>query len=159
LLNVSFGNAAELLLALFVLSQAQIRVVQAQITGSIIGTALLFLGIAALAGGIGRIRQSFNQSSAGLQSTLLFLVLIAILLPAVFDLTERITAPEANTSLMDERLSLGVLMLLLMIYAGSLVYTLVTIAMCLSAVRRPAWPNGASPELCSSWQPARRRSR
>jgi hypothetical protein len=51
LLNVSFGNAAELVLALFVLAQAQTQVVQAQITGSIIGTTLLFLGISALAGG------------------------------------------------------------------------------------------------------------
>jgi Ca2+:H+ antiporter len=126
LLNVSFGNTAELVLALFVLSAAQTRVVQAQITGSIIGTALLFLGISALVGGIGRTRQSFNQSSAGLLSTLLFLVLIAILLPAVFDLTERITAPGANISLMDERLSLGVSVVLLLIYAASLVYTLVT---------------------------------
>jgi len=54
LLNVSFGNAAELVLALFVLSQAQTRVVQAQITGSIIGTTLLFFGIAALVGGCWR---------------------------------------------------------------------------------------------------------
>jgi Ca2+:H+ antiporter len=126
LLNVSFGNTAELVLALFVLSAAQTRVVQAQITGSIIGTALLFLGISALVGGIGRTRQSFSQSSAGLLSTLLFLVLIAILLPAVFDFTERVTAPGANVSLMDERLSLGVSVVLLLIYAASLVYTLVT---------------------------------
>jgi hypothetical protein len=54
LLNVSFGNTAELVLALFILSRAQIRVVQAQITGSIIGTTLLFLGVSALVGGIGR---------------------------------------------------------------------------------------------------------
>src|SRR5215472_2007864 len=56
LLNVSFGNTAELVLALFVLSRAPIRVVQAQITGSIIGTTLLFLGISALVGGVGRVR-------------------------------------------------------------------------------------------------------
>jgi calcium/proton exchanger cax len=53
-------------------------------------------------------------------------LLIAILLPAVFDLTERITAPRANISLIDERLSLGVSIVLLLIYAASLVYTLVT---------------------------------
>ena len=74
LLNVSFGNTAELVLALFVLAAAQTRIVQAQITGSIIGTALLFLSISALVGGIGRTRQSFNRSSAGLLTTLLFLV-------------------------------------------------------------------------------------
>jgi Ca2+:H+ antiporter len=126
LLNVSFGNTAELVLALFILSRAEIRVVQAQITGSIIGTTLLFLGISALIGGVGRARQTFNQANAGLLSTLLFLVAVAILLPAVFDRTQRMTAPGANISLIDERLSLGVSVVLLMLYGANLVYTLVT---------------------------------
>src|SRR5215471_10441575 len=126
LLNISFGNTAELVLALFVLSQAHARIVQAQITGSIIGTTLLFLGISALVGGIGRVRQTFNQASTGLLSTLLFLVVVAILLPAVFDLTERVASPGINTSLIDERLSLGVSIVLLLLYAANLIYTLVT---------------------------------
>ena len=114
------------MLALFVLRQAQIRVVQAQITGSIIGTTLLFLGISVLAGGLGRTRQTFSQANAGLLSTLLLLVVIAILLPAVFDLTERVAAPGANISLLDEGLSLGVSVLLLLLYAANLIYTLIT---------------------------------
>jgi Ca2+:H+ antiporter len=126
LLNVSFGNTAELVLALFVLRQAEIRVVQAQITGSIIGTTLLFLGISALVGGIGRTRQLFNQANAGLLSTLLFLVVVAILLPAVFDATQRAAAPRVDVSLIDENLSLGVSIVLLLLYAANLVYTLVT---------------------------------
>src|SRR6516164_11349364 len=126
LLNVSFGNIAELMLALFILRQAEIRIVQAQITGSIIGTTLLFLGISALVGGGGRVRQTFSQASAGLLSTLLFVVVVAILLPAVFDLTERVAAPGMNTSLIDERLSLSVSVVLLLLYAANLIYTLVT---------------------------------
>jgi Ca2+:H+ antiporter len=126
LLNISFGNTAELILALFVLSRVNTRIVQAQITGSIIGTTLLFFGISALVGGLGRVRQTFSQANAGLLSTLLFLVVVAILLPAVFDLTERVAAPGVNTSLIDERLSLGVSMVLLLLYAANLVYTLVT---------------------------------
>jgi len=126
LLNVSFGNTAELVLALFVLSQAQTKVVQAQITGSIIGTTLLFLGISALVGGMGRTRQNFSTASAGLLSTLLFLVVIAILLPAVFDVTERASAPEAKISMIDEHLSLAVSVVLLLLYAANLVYTLIT---------------------------------
>ncbi len=126
LLNVSFGNSAELVLAFFVLARARSEVVQAQITGSIIGTTLLFLGISALVGGIGRVRQTFNKDSVGLQSTLLFLVVVAILLPAVFDVTERAVAPAANISLIDEHLSLCVSVVLLLIYAAHLVYTLVT---------------------------------
>ena len=124
--NISFGNTAELILALFVLSRAHVRIVQAQITGSIIGTTLLFLGVSALVGGVGRVRQTFNQASAGLLSTLLFLVVVAILLPAVFDLGERVATPGINTSLIDERLSLGVSVVLLLLYAANLIYTLVT---------------------------------
>jgi Ca2+:H+ antiporter len=48
------------------------RIVQAQITGSIIGTTLLFLGVSALVGGVGRVRQTFSQASAGLLSTCCF---------------------------------------------------------------------------------------
>ena len=121
LFNVSFGNIAELALAFFVLSQAQTQVVQAQITGSIIGTTLLFLGISALVGGIGRVRQSFDEASVGLLSTLLFLVVVAILLPAVFDLTERIAAPGVRIPLIDEQLSLSVSVVLLVLYAANLV--------------------------------------
>jgi Ca2+:H+ antiporter len=126
LLNISFGNTAELILALFVLSRAHARIVQAQITGSIIGTTLLFLGVSALVGGVGRVRQTFSQASAGLLSTLLFVVVVAILLPAVFDLSERVAAPGMNTSLIDERLSLGVSVVLLLLYTANLIYTLVT---------------------------------
>src|SRR5262249_1337035 len=126
LLNISFGNTAELILALFFLSRAHARIVQAQITGSLIGPPMLFLGIPALVGGVGRGRQACRQAGAGLLSTLLFVVVVAILLPAVFDLTERIAAPGVNTSLIDERLSLGVSVVLLLLYAANLIYTLVT---------------------------------
>jgi Ca2+:H+ antiporter len=47
----------------------------------------MLLGISSLVGGVGCVRQTFSQASAGLLSTLLFLVAVAILLPAVFDLT------------------------------------------------------------------------
>jgi Ca2+:H+ antiporter len=122
LLNVSFGNAAELVLALFVLAQAQTQVVQAQI----IGTTLLFLGISALVGGMTHPRQTFSQERAGLLSTLLMLVAIAILLPAVFDMTERVMSPHANRGDLDERLSLSVSVVLLLLYAAYLIYVLVT---------------------------------
>ena len=126
LLNVSFGNAAELVLALFVLAQAQTRVVQAQITGSIIGTTLLFLGIAVLAGGLPRERQTFGQPQVQLLSTLLLLVAVAILLPAAYEMTERQSSPQADLSQLDEWLSLCVSVVLLFLYAAHLVYVLVT---------------------------------
>jgi Ca2+:H+ antiporter len=142
LLNVSFGNATELVLALFVLSHAQTQVVQAQITGSIIGTTLLFLGIAALVGGLQHQRQSFNQAQVGLLSTLLVLLAVAILLPATFDMTERMQSPGANVARLDEWLSLGVSVVLLLLYGAHLVYVLVTHRVMFS--RGPA--EGAEPE-------------
>jgi Ca2+:H+ antiporter len=124
LLNVSFGNAAELVLALFVLSTAQTQVVQAQITGSIIGTTLLFLGIGALVAGLRPERQVFSQQQVGLLSTLLLLLAVAIMLPAVFNATERRMSPGANLSRLDESLSLSVSVVLLLLYAAHLVWVL-----------------------------------
>jgi Ca2+:H+ antiporter len=126
LLNVTFGNTAELVLALFVLSHTQTRVVQAQITGSIIGTTLLFLGISALAGGLRHERQTFSQAQIGLLSTLLLLLAIAIMLPATFDVTERLLSPGTDRTQLDERLSLCVSVVLLLLYGAQLLYVLFT---------------------------------
>ena len=114
------------MLALFVLGQAQTRVVQAQITGSIIGTTLLFFGIAALVGGLPRKRQTFGQPQVQVLSTLLLLVAVALLLPAVYEMTVRLSAPQADLSQLDERLSLCVAVVLLFLYAAYLVYVLFT---------------------------------
>jgi Ca2+:H+ antiporter len=126
LLNVSFGNAAELILALFVLSAGKGDVVKGQITGSIIGNSLLGLGLATVVGTWGKRNLKFNRDQAGLLSTLLMLVLIGLLLPAIFDFTERdiVNAPNAFT--LDEQLSLAVSVVLILLYIGNLIYTLVT---------------------------------
>jgi Ca2+:H+ antiporter len=125
LLNVSFGSVAELILALFVLAAGHVEVVQAQITGSIIGTALFGLGLAALVGGWSRQTQELGNPSARLLSTLLTLLVIALLLPAVFDLAQR-PAGEDSLRVTEQELSLGVAGVLLLLYAGNLVFTLVT---------------------------------
>lgn len=126
LMNVSFGSVAEIILALFVLADGQVEVVRAQLTGSIMGTSLLGLGLAVLAGSIGRERQVFNRERAGLLSTLLMLVVIALLMPAIFELTGRDVVHNARLGLADEELSLAVSVVLLLLYAANLVYTLVT---------------------------------
>ncbi len=61
LLNVTLGNMAELIIALFVLADGHTEVVNAQITGSLIGNSLLGLGLAAFAGGWGRESQKLAQ--------------------------------------------------------------------------------------------------
>lgn len=129
LLNVSFGNAPELILALFVLRRGEIEVVKAQITGSIIGNALLGLGLAIVVGSWGRGRQTFKRERASLLSSLLILSLIALLLPAVFDYTQRGLDAGRHAALagaLDERLSLCVAGVLIVVYLANLVYTLRT---------------------------------
>jgi Ca2+:H+ antiporter len=126
LLNVSFGNAPELILALFVLYGGHVSVVKAQITGSLIGNSLLGLGIAIVAGSIGRERQHFNRERAGLLSSLLIIVTIAVMLPALFDYTERGVVRAPDPAQRDEWLSLGVAVVLILVYLGNLMYTLVT---------------------------------
>lgn len=126
LLNVSFGSLAELILAVFVLREGGVEVVRAQITGSIIGTSLLGLGIAIIVGSIGRATLRFKRERAGLLSSLLILVVIALLLPAVFDYAGGGVADRARLRLSDEELSIGVSVVMLCLYGANLVYTLVT---------------------------------
>ncbi len=126
LLNVTFGNATEFILALFVLAAGHPGVVKGQITGSIIGNSLLGLGLAILVGTWGRERLTFQRRRAGLLSSLLFLAVIGLLVPALFDYTERTSAGASDTSDLDERLSLCVSIVLIMLYMANLFYTLLT---------------------------------
>ncbi|WP_045234805.1 calcium/proton exchanger [Deinococcus pimensis] len=130
LLSVTFGNLAELILAIFVLIAGNTAVVKAQITGSIIGNALLGLGLAVLAGSFGRARQTFNKQGAQQLASMLVLLVLALVLPAIYDYTERtgaFRAPDAGVlANLDEYLSLGVAVVLILVYLLNLVYTLVT---------------------------------
>ena len=124
LLNVTFGNTAELVLALFVLAAGETGVVKGQITGSIIGNSLLGLGLAILVGSWGRERQCFKAERAGLLSSLLILAMIGLLVPALFDYTER--GIGAARLPLEEDLSLSVAVVLILVYIANLIYTLVT---------------------------------
>ena len=126
LLTISLGSLAELILALFVLMRGEVAVVHAQITGSIMGTCLLGLGLAIVVGGFDKERQSFKRERAGLLSSMMVLVVIALVLPAVFDFTDRNVLDVPDVDAADEALSLGVSVVLLALYAANLVYTLVT---------------------------------
>ncbi len=126
LLNVTFGNVAELILAVFVLIAGQSAVVKAQLTGSIIGNSLLGLGLAIVVGSWKREKQTFKPERAGLLSSLLILSVVALLLPALFDYTERGSSAAANRAILDERLSLGVSAVLILVYLANLFYTLIT---------------------------------
>ena len=86
LLNVTFGNAPELIIALFALGEGLHEVVKASLVGSILGNILLVLGASMLIGGWGRDRQRFDRTAASAQSAMLLLAAAAMVMPAVFEL-------------------------------------------------------------------------
>ena len=131
LLNVTFGNAPELIIALFALGQGLHEVVKASIIGSIIGNILLVLGAAMLVGGLGRDRQRFNATAANVQSLMLFLAAAALVMPAIFELVEGQGLPSPGAELVDygsevEQLSVAVAVVLILTYVAGLVFSLRT---------------------------------
>ena len=84
LLNATFGNAAELIIALAAIRSGLYDVVKASITGSIIGNLLLVMGAAFLAGGVRYRVQTFNATAARSQATTLTLASIALIMPAMY---------------------------------------------------------------------------
>jgi Ca2+:H+ antiporter len=121
LLNATFGNAAELILAMMALSKGLYSVVKASLTGSIIGNILLVFGAAVLGGGLKFKEQTFNTTGARSQATLLTLAAIALTMPAAF---HSIAGPEAAPR--EGWLSLEISLVLLVTYAAHLVFSLVT---------------------------------
>src|SRR4051812_40275718 len=83
ILNATFGNIAELIIAFFALQAGLIDVVKASLTGSIIGNLLLVLGLSVLVGGLRNGTQTFSREVAGSNAALLVLAAISLLIPAV----------------------------------------------------------------------------
>jgi Ca2+:H+ antiporter len=125
LLNASFGNAAELIIALFALSRNLIDIVKASITGSIIGNVLLVLGVSMFAGGLKHPVQRFNTTAVRSSTTSLMLAAIALLVPTVFHQTAALHTPGWSAQT-EQNLSLAIAIVLCISYAGTLVFTLMT---------------------------------
>jgi Ca2+:H+ antiporter len=131
LLNVTFGNAPELIIALFALGQGLQEVVKASIIGSIIGNILLVLGAAMFVGGIGRDEQRFSRTGAHVQTSMLLLAAAAMLMPAIFVLVEGRGLPMPGAEVVDygsqvEHLSLLVACVLIVTYVAGLFFSLKT---------------------------------
>jgi Ca2+:H+ antiporter len=119
LLNATFGNAAELIIALTALRAGLHEVVKASLAGAIVGNVLLVLGASMLAGGLRhRPEQQFNAAGARSQATMLTLASIALVLPAAY---QRLAAAPPPPSL-----SLWISLVLIAVYAAYLVFSLVT---------------------------------
>jgi Ca2+:H+ antiporter len=124
LLNATFGNAAELIIGIVALRANHIALVHASITGSIIGNLLLVFGLSMFVGGLGRRSQHFNRTVAGNLTIMLFLCVVALTVPAVFDLS-LFGSLEPRPPVIY-RLSFWTSCLLIVAYAGSLVYAFTT---------------------------------
>lgn len=121
LLNATFGNACELIIAFAALRAGLVDVVKASITGSIIGNILLVLGGSMLAGGMRYQTQTFNRTAATTSATLLALAAISLCVPAVFHLSASHTAHMNET-----KLALAISVVQFTTYILSLVFSLKT---------------------------------
>ncbi len=128
LLNATFGNAAELIIALFALSKGLEGVVKASITGSIIGNLLLVLGLSLLSGGAKFKEQKFNRTAASMSATALTMAAIALLIPTVFhQVAGQMPAAQGGwTPAREQSLSLAIAVVLIITYGFTLLFSLVT---------------------------------
>jgi Ca2+:H+ antiporter len=120
LLNATFGNAAEMIIALMALRQGLHDVVRASITGSIIGNILLVLGLSILVGGLKYAHQTFNRTASSVGSTLLALSAIGLVVPALFHLS------VSNQPEVEHNLSLSIAIVLFITYLFYLFFSLRT---------------------------------
>ncbi len=119
LLNASFGNAAELIIAFIALRAGETEIVKASITGSIIGNILMVLGLAMLLGGWKHHELVFNKLAAESGSSMMVLAVVALVIPAIYAQVTQHTHPEHI-----ESLSFDISWVLLLTYAASLLFSL-----------------------------------
>src|ERR671915_1356563 len=93
-LNVTFGNAPELIIAFFALNEGLQEVVKASLVGSILGNILLVMGAAMLIGGRKRERQRFDRTAANVTALMLLLAVVAMIMPALYELVEGTGLPS-----------------------------------------------------------------
>jgi Ca2+:H+ antiporter len=130
-LNVTFGNAPEIVIALFALHEGLQEVVKASLIGSILGNILLVMGAAMLFGGLKRERQTFERTAANVQAIMLLLAAAALAMPALFQLVHGGGLPRPEAKAKDfggdvEHLSIAVAIVLLITYGAGLVFSLRT---------------------------------
>jgi Ca2+:H+ antiporter len=128
-LNVTFGNAPELIIAFFALHEGLQEVVKASIIGSVLGNILLVMGAAMLVGGLKRERQTFSATAASVQSSMLLLAAAALVMPTIFQLVSGGGLPRVGEERVDfgsdlEQMSFIVSIILLLSYAGGLMFSL-----------------------------------
>ncbi len=139
ILNATFGNIAELIIAFFALQAGLIDVVKASLTGSIVSNLLLVLGLSVLTGGLKNGRQTFSREIAGSNAALLVLAAIGLLIPAVLAFSSH----ASEGSVVQD--SVLVSIVLIVGYVLSLIYQFT------NPSSSPAAPHGAASEAASGW--------
>jgi Ca2+:H+ antiporter len=138
LLNATFGNVTELIIAILLLRSGEIDIVKASLTGSILGNLLLVLGLSFFVGGLRNQEQHFNHDTATVQATSMTLAVIGLLMPALFVLT------SGHHDFVEREVVSGVIAAILMLlYGAVLIFTLVThqhLFHVSTAGEEPAWP-------------------
>lgn len=131
LLNVTFGNAAEIIISLSAINANLFAFVKASITGSILGNILLLFGLSIIAGGIRHKEQHFNKENISIQSSMLFLAIIVLAVPTILAATTTtslqlnpLATVEGNRELQFVSEILAII--LLVVYLAGLVFTFVT---------------------------------
>src|SRR6185436_8715109 len=119
LLNASFGNAAELIIAFMALRAGETEIVKASLTGSIIGNLLMVLGLAMLLGGLKHKELRFSRIAAESGSSMMILAVVALVIPAIYALVTHHREPEHI-----ESISFDISWVLLLTYFASLVFSL-----------------------------------
>jgi Ca2+:H+ antiporter len=124
LLNATFGNAAEIIIAVIALAKGLTDVVRASLTGSILGNLLLVSGAAMVMGGWKRERQTFSRATAQANSALLAVAVVAMLFPAIFHFSFKLT--DVHLAEHEAGVSIGSSVILILVYGAGLLFTLRT---------------------------------
>jgi Ca2+:H+ antiporter len=125
LLNVTFGNAAEIIIAIVAINAGLLELVKASITGAILGNILLIFGLSIMTSGFKFKEQFFNKENVGMQASMLFLAVIGLTIPTILASTVLNTEDELN-QIKIQFLSDALAFLLLAVYVTGLIFTFFT---------------------------------
>jgi len=125
LLNVTFGNAAEIIISVVAINAGLIELVKASITGSILGNIMLIFGLSLIAGGVKHKEQIFNRENAGLQSSLIFLAIIGLAIPTILSATV-LKQIDLVSQLKLQILSDVLAIVLICVYVAGILFTFFT---------------------------------
>ncbi|MGH9913607.1 MAG: calcium/proton exchanger, partial [Nitrososphaeraceae archaeon] len=125
LLNVTFGNAAEIIIAIVAINAGLLELVKASITGAILGNILLIFGLSIMTSGFKFKEQFFNKENVSMQASMLFLAIIGLTIPTILASTGLNAEDELN-QIKIQFLSDALAFLLLAVYVAGLIFTFFT---------------------------------